>query len=165
MIGPDRKEVEWGKALGKVQDSILDWPWNTMGLNFAAMVYNTYAISVLGFLAQTARTSERTKRAEAAGLRRAALGPGEWATADDLWHLQHLGTPRAFHSLEVMAQAAKLRLLTVDNWGHGGLRAQELFNEIQRAGRQLPFPLRKLWFSEWFRNSITTVLLDNERES
>ncbi len=63
-----------------------------MGLHFAVTVYNTYAFSVPGFLAQTARFNEKTRRAEEAGLSKVAPGPGEWATAEDLWHLHRFGT-------------------------------------------------------------------------
>ncbi len=84
MIGPDKRESEWDKSLAKYQDRARDWPWSSMGLHFAIPVYNTYAFSVLGFLAHAARPNEKTRRAEEAGLRKAAPGPGVWAMAADL---------------------------------------------------------------------------------
>ena len=41
-------------------------------------------MSVLGFVARIANTTEQTREVEEAGLRRAAPGPGNWATIADL---------------------------------------------------------------------------------
>ena len=163
LIGPQKDSAEWKGALAKFQDRIRDWPWSKLGLHFATTVYNTYAMSVLGFIAQIANPTEQTRKVEAAGLRRAAPGPGNWATPTDLWNLHQLGMPRPFRSLEVMAKAAKLRLYTSDNARHGGLKIDELYAAVWAAGSELTFPARTVWWFNGFRNSIIAVLVDNAR--
>ena len=162
---PKKGGQEWERAAAKYAERIKAWPWSSLGLHFATTVYNTYALPVLAFTAQVARTSEHIKNLESHGLRRAAPGPGVWATNADLWHLKHaFGMPRGFGSLEILGRAAKLRLATNDNRREGGLQLGSRMAEIQAAARSLTFPARAGWLETWRNDSIPNVLEENRHD-
>ena len=90
-----------------------------MGLHFATTAYNMYALPVLSFAAQVASPSEEVLGAEAWALRRAAPGPGNWATQEDLRGLkEHYGMPRSFGSVADMARACQMRVACLENAAH-----------------------------------------------
>ena len=62
-------------------------------------------------MAQLSEPTEDVCNVELQCLRRAAPGPGNWATPEDLWWLQHsYHFPSAFRRLRFAAQAAQLRV-------------------------------------------------------
>ena len=82
-----------------------------LGLQYSAMVYNTFGMSVLTYVSQLERPPEWIWEKEKAALRTAAKGPGFWAIPNDLWRLkEHFGLSRSFRSLQCMSQAAMLRV-------------------------------------------------------
>ena len=150
--------------MAKFRERVGGWPWSMLGLHFATTVFNAYARSVLGFTAQVARITNKTNKAEEEGLRRAAPGPGVWATKEDLQHLHCYGMPRSFNSLEAVAQAAKLRMCTNENVKNGGLKLSECVERISAAGRSLTFPMRAAWWAEWRQGSLPNILSENKQE-
>ncbi len=72
--------------------------------------------------------------------------------------------PRGFRSLEVVAQAAKFRLMHTSNWLHGGLRVPEVCEAIWQAGARLTFPPRVLCWNAWAQNCIPIILAENDRQ-
>ncbi len=74
-IGPEKGGQEWTKATARFTERMLAWNWATLGLQFAAVVYNTYALPTLGFSAQVAEPNDDILRKEAWALQRAAPGP------------------------------------------------------------------------------------------
>ena len=163
LIGPGKSGSEWSKAIAKYLSRIRGWNWAELGLYFATLVYNTYAFSVLAFLAQVCAPSPDTDAAERVGLRRAAPGPGNWCKAEDLWGLQrYYGMPASFRSLRMVAAAAKLRVTTVENRSEGGLGLREMTRHTEQIGRELHFPGRLGWWEAWRQVSISSLLKDNQ---
>ena len=147
----------------KFRERVGGWPWNTMGLHFATAAYNTYALPVLSFIAQVASPSEEALDAEAWALRRAAPGPGNWATQEDLWGLkEHYGMPRSFGSVAAMARACQMRVLCSENSAHGGLQIDGKCLQLQDALGQTDFPQRRGLWDKWFVAAIPSVLIRNE---
>ena len=64
------------------------WKSESLGWQYSAAAYNTYAVTVLSYLAQLEDPPAETYSLEAIALRRAAVGPGNWASQEDLWHLR-----------------------------------------------------------------------------
>eukprot|EP00973_Karenia_brevis_P003506 484359-Karenia_brevis.AAC.1 len=63
-----------------------------LGLQYSALVYNTFSLSVLGYVGQLEKPPQYVEEQEAAALRKVAPWPGNWASPDDLWRLQeHYG--------------------------------------------------------------------------
>ena len=86
-----------------------------MGLQYNALVYNTFCISVLGYLGQLEHPPAHVYAAEEVALRKVAKGPGKWVDPGDLWRLrEHFGGARSFKSIRWMVQAAQLRVRTFD---------------------------------------------------
>jgi hypothetical protein len=86
------------------------WRSERLGLQYSALAYNVYAVPVLSFLAQLEEPPEETYRLEALALQRAAVGPGKWATAEDLWHLcECYGQAKSFRSVRITALSAQAR--------------------------------------------------------
>ena len=82
-----------------------------MGIHFVILAYNVYAFPALAFTAQIAAPDERVLELEAWALRRAAPGPGNCATPNDLWRIgDRYGMPHSFGRLEDVARASHLRV-------------------------------------------------------
>ncbi|CAK0811150.1 unnamed protein product [Prorocentrum cordatum] len=162
-VGPSKEDLLWSSAVRKFRERVGGWPWNTMGLHFATAAYNTHALPVLSFIAQVANPSEEALDAEAWALRRAAPGPGNWATQEDLWGLkEHYGMPRSFGSVAAMARACQMRVLCLENSAHGGLQIDGMGLQLQDALGQTDFPQRRGLWDKWFVAAIPSALIRNE---
>ena len=164
VIGPGKKGKEWDRAAAKFQERIAAWPWSALGLHFATLVYNVYAHSTLSFTAQLANPDAAMQATIEKGLRKAAPGPGTWATAADLTHLKQYGMPRSFAELDHTAKAAKLRVAVTENTMSGGLHLEDTMATIDNVGRSLNFPTRALWWKEWRDLAVVTVLWNNKND-
>ena len=56
-------------SLAKFTERIRIWDWSSPGLQFAATAYNTYAMSVLSYVAQLEQAPEDAMKAERSALR------------------------------------------------------------------------------------------------
>ena len=161
-IGPGKIGQEWQRAAPNYWKRIAAWPWATLGLHFASVVYSTYAASTLAFAGQFAIPDHDLLKLEAAGLRKAAPGPGAWVTPADLWHLrEHYGLAQNFSSIAEAAQASKLRITFCDNAKEGGLRVKEWHNRLEECARCLRFPSRQLWWQNWRGIAVPEILWQN----
>ena len=78
------------------------WGSQPVGLFYSATAYNTFAISVLSYVAQLENPPEQVLELEEKALRKVAPGPGKWTIPSDLWYLQeHFGQTRSFKSVQV----------------------------------------------------------------
>jgi len=66
------------------------WEWGRLELHFAARTYNMFLIPMLGFTAQLVNPNREVDERISRVLRKAAPGPGNWATEEDLLHLEEL---------------------------------------------------------------------------
>ena len=72
-----------------------------MGLQFDAMIYNIFGMSVLSYICQLESPPDWVHQEEEKALRIAAAGPGNWATPDDLWRLKEsYSLAKSFTSLK-----------------------------------------------------------------
>ena len=76
------------------------------------MVFHTFLIPVLEFVAQLCIPSQTVQDIVADALRRLAAGPGNWCIVADLERLDLFGLQKGFRTLHTTAKAAKLRLAT-----------------------------------------------------
>ena len=51
-IGPGKGHTSWTSALAKAASRVQQWDWATLGLYFSTLVWNTFVISTLTFVAQ-----------------------------------------------------------------------------------------------------------------
>ena len=52
IVGPYREEDSWIEPMRKYLDRTIMWAGRGLGLHLGVMAYNTFAVSVLGFVAQ-----------------------------------------------------------------------------------------------------------------
>ena len=158
-IGPGKEEREWETAALRLQAKLRGWQWNQIGLHFAATIYNIYVQSTLGFTAQVADHTAAIQQLEQAALRKAAPGPGGWIRSEELWHLRALGLPYEFKSTAVTARAAKLRVHANENRRQGGgLDCDGLFEQTAKDIRDLHFPTRLHWLTDWHSRAVHTII-------
>ena len=87
MIGPGKADESWIAPAAKFMARVRLWENQPLGLQYDALVYNTFAIPVLGYIAQLETPPEWLLTQEREAPRKAAKGPGGWAVPDDLWRL------------------------------------------------------------------------------
>jgi len=161
-IGPDKAAQEWNPALQKFKERVQGWNWSELGLFFATVAYNTYALSVMAFTSQVSFPTEQVLEVERWALRRAAPGPGNWAVPIDLWSLKiHYGMPSAFRSLSSTARLAQERMFFLENSSNGGLRLAERHAELSSAMAQTSQWSRLYAWADWYEQAIATRLISN----
>jgi hypothetical protein len=159
MEGPGKRDKSWHKANQKFEERSSMWTGEGLGLQYSAMAYNMYAISVLSFLAQLEEPPAETYRIEKRALFRAATGPASWASPEDLWHLKECyGQARSFRSVRMMALASQARVAAVENLTVRGrclkVRAADL-DELLIKGE---FIGRRMIWKDWYQRSHVFVL-------
>ena len=164
--GPQKDVHSWDKAVAKFLESFQGWSWNTLGLQYAAAAYNTYLISLLLFVGQLERPAPAALNAESAMLRRVAVGPGNWCTPEDLWHLRECyGMPTSFRSLQVSTLAGQVRVATWEAKSTGGLRHEQKVRELDAAMKNTVFLHRLALWAAWYQNAHARVLGDAVRKA
>ena len=159
VIGPEKTSSIWDTACQRFQERVAGWSWSAMGLHFAILAYNVYALPVLAFTAQIAAPDERVLDLEEWALRRAAPGPGNWATLNDLWCIGvHYGMPHSFGRLEDVARASHLRIAHRENAEHGGLLLRQRARELLEAVLDSEYEQRRAQWSAWLKAAIPAVL-------
>ena len=158
-VGPGKMDMTWDRAICRFKERVSDWQWSSLGLNFSILAYNIYVLPTLAFTAQIAHPTAQVLEVEAWALRRAAPGPGCWATPEDLWSLgEHFGMPRSFGSLQHVAKASQLRVAVWENRFQGGLRVDARVHQLQQAWLDADFAYHAARLQEWRRASIPNVL-------
>ena len=82
--GPGKGEKSWDKPMLKFMQAAAQWCKQALGLQYTALAYNTFAISVLSFVCQLERPPARLLDKEKAVLRKVVIGPGELASKSSL---------------------------------------------------------------------------------
>ena len=107
VLGPDKADRSWAKALRKAEARARMWAPLALGLHFACVVFRTYVASILGFLLQLEPLPASWPPVEARILRALVPGPYRWCSADDLHGLrQDFGFPQKFTDLRQVSLAA-----------------------------------------------------------
>ena len=153
-IGPGKGQMSWQEPLTKYRSRCGLWGGQALGLQYNALVYNTFAVSVLSYVGQLEPPPINIDQEEEQGLRKVAKGPYLWATPADLCRLkEHFGGTRSFKSISAMAWASKVRVATYDKACSGG-RLQDLCAKL-RAAMSAPGELltRARW-AKWFEGAF-----------
>ena len=117
------------------------------------MVFNTFLVPVLEFVAQLCIPSQAVQDIVADALRRLAAGPGNWCTISDLEHLDSFGLQNGFRTIHASAKAAKLRLVA-STFPDLARLAEELL-DVQLANLRRPL-------GPWHNNSFVAILQRNK---
>ena len=84
-------------------------------MQFNALLYNTFVVSVLGYIMQLEAFPEQGACQEQQVLRRLAKGPGTWCLKEDLFILKEkFGMAKSFKSIQWLALATKCRVCSFD---------------------------------------------------
>ena len=164
-VGPGKGDATWNKPAVKFTARAHMWSGLPLGLQYDALVYNVFGISVLSYVSQLESPPNWMLQEEEAALRTAASGPGQWAVPDDLWRLREsFGLAKSFKSLRITARSAQLRVWTTDlakDHGIGfALRAAGL-RHLMDAPEY--FGGKKHW-ADWYRRSFLLCLDDNRKQ-
>jgi hypothetical protein len=159
--GPAKEDNSWAKAKDQFLQRACLWGSQGLGLQYSTLTYNTFAMSVLTFLAQLESPPEEIYEVERVALRRAARGPGKtWAKPEDLWHLQSYGQFRSFSSLRTSAWAAQVRVATLEARDSGGLNAIERSQTLDTLLVHTDYSERRWRWAEWYKRSHVAILAD-----
>ena len=157
ILGPGRGQESWSGPLQKAWERVLAWEWGPLGLQYSARVWNTFILPVLTFVAQVEQPPPAVIKETEAMLRKAAVGPRDWCTADDMYHLRrsyHFNVE--FRDLRTSAQAAMLRVATWEDESHGGLRIRERARHLRTRPRRMQdyFSIARFQrFETWYQSS------------
>jgi len=149
--GPGKAAHSWDRPVASLLGRLDLWPWSSLGLQFATRAYNTFAFSVLSFVAQLENPPASAIQAERKALTRVAPGPGNWCTPEDLWHLQQaFGFSFRVRGLALTATAAQIRVVVWENVHHGGINLLPRAQELDRLIRGPDYPLRSIRLRNWY---------------
>ena len=108
-LGPGSSS--WTKPFAKYQERACLWRLPSVGLNLAALVYNTVVVSVLSFVWQLSDPPDDLLDVEQRILLDIAPGPYQWILPSDLIRLKQVyGMPYSFRSIRLSALSTKLRV-------------------------------------------------------
>ena len=157
--GPGKQDHSWDKPLLKYQQRIAQWNWSGLGLQYAAVAYNTYAVTTLSYVSQLEAPPETVLAAEQDALRRVAPGPGFWAISEDLWYLkENFGFPVSFAHLRLGAWAAQIRVATLEDRRNGGLHVRTRARALRNARGGTDYMERVVRWRSWYDRSHVLVL-------
>ena len=173
--GPGKEGKSWQKPIIKYSQRCNNWQSINQGIYFATTAYNTFAVSVLSFIAQLEVPSKEVLAAEAVGLFRMTPGAKDWRNRQDLFFLKEsYGLAASFQSVHFQAQAAKLRVVAhhelwrISKRGCEGYPSQ--FPSISRMHQKIKhllsfseFPDRAIRWAGWYNNSYIFNLISNQQ--
>ena len=166
FVGPEKGWKSWEAAGAKMLRRARAWPWNALGLFYAAVAYNTYVASLPAFVAQLEPYPSDFAELEAKVLRLAAPGPYAWASPADLCRLRdHYGQAGQFQSLSIVAQAAKLRVAHFEADRTGGLQLKPRADRLRALLRSTDHAVRRAHWRHWFDSNPLLVLAEAAADS
>ena len=87
-VGSGKGDATWIKPTTKYIERAADWKGLPLGLQYDALVYNTFSISVLSYVCHLEYPPAWALEKEKEGLRLSVSGPGFWCVPADLWRLR-----------------------------------------------------------------------------
>jgi len=157
LVGPGSVSGGWAPAIAKYRSRAIKWASLNLGQQYNARVYRIFVFSVLSFLLQLSIPPPEAYEAETWALRLFAKGPcPNWCSNDDLFLLKDaLGFPYAFPSLEIVSQAAKMRVSEFELFDFPAHAAWIKTAAMGSNDFTLTHP-----FSAWFSQSMFKVVDD-----
>jgi len=176
VIGPGKGTHSWQKPLDKFKDRVARWSKIGAGMQFAAVAYNTFALSTLLYVAQLEVVPDFVLQEERDQLLKMFPGPGNWAIPEDLWYLrEHYGLAKSATSLAMVSRAAKLRVATLGCHFNCQVvtphRLRRLCQDnifarthaVQHAMNQTGHYDRLYFWDKWYSGHYCKTLVDNVR--
>jgi hypothetical protein len=172
-VGPGRCGRAWDKPIAKYLKRCYSWGSQGLGLQLSILAYNTFAASTLSFIAQLECPTEQVLAAEAKGLRIMLPGPGNWFVPEDAFFLKEAyGQAKSFHSINVVAQAAKIRVFhnhgchrEWENEHHHNNRILSLRAMSLKLSNMIKAPIEQPWrqwrWKQWYDSSFPIALVRN----
>ncbi|CAK0898228.1 unnamed protein product [Prorocentrum cordatum] len=158
IIGPAKEEESWREPLEKYVSRCRVWYNIGEGLQYSALVYNTFVASVLTFVMQLERLPDESLTRESQVLQQMAKGPGGWFLIADLFTLkERFGMAKSFHSLAWLALSARCRVGSFDRACSQG-RLRELSGKLARARGLGLRPHVLVEWREWFKGAFVLNL-------
>ena len=166
VIGPGRSDKSWKKPAAKYMERCDIWAGRGHGLQYSALEYNCFVISVLSYTAQLEAPPHWVLALEGEVLRRMAPGPfNKWASSEDLWHLRDaFGFSISFKSLRWQTQAAQLRVYMCDPATEDKEQLQRTINDTRQLIACPEEPFTKAVWQDWIGRSFVLQLDDNRRQ-
>ena len=155
LLGPGAREEAWNKPLAKFESRVNHWSNMQLGIAMNTVAFNIYIIPVLEFVAQLLVVTERVRSLIGWAMRKVASGPGSWVLQRDLENLTSFGFKVEFRTIELTAQASKLRVLAEE--AKDAAEQQEDLERTQAEYWRRPF-------GAWHSKSLFKVLLNNKTE-
>ena len=138
MIGPGAGQSSWTKPLDKFVARAGQWASLHLGLFYNMTIFRPFIASVLTFVMQLEPLPDEFHGKYQEVLRRLAPGPGNWATFNDLTHLQSAyAFPLEFPDLLWTAQAIKLR--AIETFARDCHKKQRELEQWQASHYRRPF--------------------------
>ena len=163
-ICPGKGDRSWLDALSKATKQVQAWSWGPLGLFFATVVWNTFIIPILGFVAQLEMPPSNIQDTIDVLLRRAAHGPGNWCTSADVLHLRRSdGLVAEYKDIRIIAKASMFRTTHLEDRWSGGLRAVERSDALYKAYRQTRYFDRSRDMFGWYDKAIVHQMADLSR--
>ncbi len=160
--GPGKSAQSWEKASIKFLQRANLWGMQRLGLQYAARTYNTFAMSVMTYVAQLEKPSAAALDAEVRALRRAAKGPGNWARPQDLWYLsQCYGQSVSFQSLAVTARASQVRVAVWEPLQSNGLYLRGRARALNKTLAETDYIDRLSVWQDWYSRSHIKLLVSS----
>ena len=158
MIGPAKGEESWREPLEKYVSRCRLWCNLGVGLQYSALVYNTFVASVLTFVMQLESLPDEALTRESQALQQMAKGPGAWFINEDLYTLkERFGLAKSFHSLAWLALSARCRVSCFDRACSQG-RLRELSGRLASARGLGLRPHILVEWHEWFEGAFVLNL-------
>ena len=165
-IGPGKGTRSWDKPLQKYSQRVSLWSAQGTGLQYSALTYNIFAMSVLSFVSQLESPPEAAYQLEEQELKGAAKGPHRWVTPADLWHLSELyGQAQSFQSLRIMAWASKVRVAAWENLALDGRKLMDRAFDLETALGATDYVYRKHKWSAWYAAAPALTLRHAVRQA
>jgi len=168
-MGPGKNDSSWHAAVQKYLARTRKWREIGIGTQFATLAYNVFAFTTLSFVAQLESPPTLATCAEAKGLRNMLPGPGNWFIPEDAFFFkEQYGQARSFHSLKVVSQAAKLRVMHMHNTSRlkGVIPCKLSINQMSAKLKEYLFsPIeldRVVEWNSWYGASHVACLSENE---
>ena len=161
FVGPGKTNKTWMSALAKAELQVRAWSWAPLGLFFAATVWNTFILPILGFAAQLEAPPAQIQQHILRMLRRAAHGPGQWFRTEDVLHLKRgFNFTTEFKDIRDTAKAAMFRVTNLEDRWNGGLQACARSSELREKYRTTRLFEQTRSFADWHSQAFVHQLAD-----
>ncbi len=119
---------------------------------------------MLTYIAQLEEVPDSVVEAESRALRRAAVGPGNWVSPEDLWYLQlSYGQCYSFRSIRGMAWAAKVRVTTWEPLSLRNRSLEQRARDLEGLLRTTDWIDRLAVWQDWYSRSHLRALSSARR--